>query len=87
MHHGALHCLTGGMHVFVIHFSPGSFKKRREETKIILNKLEEAAGINSNYFVMGDFNAHSPFDADLYKNNLLLDRLRKSNADKPKMEI
>lgn len=83
MHHGALHCVTGGMDVFVIHFSPGSFKKRREETKIILQKLTEAAKTNSNYVVMGDFNAHSPFDADLYKNNVLLDRLRKSNTDNP----
>lgn len=32
---------------------------------------------------MGDFNAHSPFDADLYKNGVLLNSLRKTNADKP----
>lgn len=83
MHHGALHCVAGGMDVFVIHFSPGSFKKRREEAQIILQKLEKVAGTNSNYLVMGDFNAHSPFDADLYKNNVLLNRLRKSNADNP----
>ncbi len=83
MHHGALHCKTGGIDVFVIHFSPGSYKKRREEAKIILQKLEKVSESNQRYLVMGDFNAHSPFDADLYKNNILLNRLRKSNADKP----
>ncbi len=83
MHHGTLHCKTGGIDVFVIHFSPGSYKKRREEAKIITQKLKEVSESNQQYLVMGDFNAHSPFDADLYKNNILLNRLRKSNADKP----
>lgn len=83
MHHGALHCRTAGIDVFVIHFSPGSYKKRREETKVILEKLEVVAKSNTKYLVMGDFNAHSPFDADLYKNEVLLNRYRKSNADKP----
>ena len=82
MHHGALHCKTGGIDVFVIHFSPSSYKKRREEAKIIIQKLEQIANSNSRYIVMGDFNAHSPFDADLYKNEILLNRYRKSNADK-----
>lgn len=83
MHHGALHCITGGIDVFVIHLSPSSYKKRRGEAKIILQKLEKVAENNSRYIVMGDFNSHSPFDADLYKNGVLLNRLRKSNADKP----
>jgi endonuclease/exonuclease/phosphatase family metal-dependent hydrolase len=83
MHHGALHCKTGGIEVFVIHFSPGSYKKRRAEAEIIIQKLEKVAKSNSNYLVMGDFNAHSPFDADLYKNEILLNRYRESNADKP----
>ncbi|MCK5730193.1 MAG: hypothetical protein KAH68_03910, partial [Draconibacterium sp.] len=77
------HCKTGGIDVFIIHFSPGSYKKRREEAKIILQKLEKVSESNQQYLVMGDFNAHSPFDADLYKNEILLNRLRKSNADKP----
>ncbi|MEN8118692.1 MAG: endonuclease/exonuclease/phosphatase family protein [Bacteroidota bacterium] len=83
MHHGALHCKTGGIDVFVVHFSPGSYKKRREEATIILDKLKKVAENNTKYLVMGDFNAHSPFDADLYKNEILLNRYRKSNADKP----
>ncbi len=83
MHHGALHCVTGGIDIFVIHLSPSSYKKRREEAKIIIRKLNKIAENNPRYIVMGDFNALSPFDADLYKNNILLNRLRKSNADKP----
>jgi len=83
MHHGALHCKTGGIDVFVVHFSPSSFKKRREEAKVILQKFKKVANSNSKYLVMGDFNAHSPFDADLYKNEILLNHYRESNADKP----
>ncbi|MCL6293848.1 endonuclease/exonuclease/phosphatase family protein [Jejuia spongiicola] len=82
MHHGALHCKTGGFDVFVVHFSPSSYKKRQKEAKIILKKMRIAAKSNPNYLVMGDFNAHSPMDADLYKNNILLDRLRLSNKNK-----
>jgi len=82
MHHGALHCRTKGIDVFVIHFSPGSYIKRREEAKIVLQKLEQVAESNSKYLIMGDFNALSPFDADLYKNGVLLNRYRKSNAGK-----
>lgn len=82
MHHGALHCKTGGFDVFVIHFSPSSHKKRQQEAKIILKKLKAVAKNNPNYIVMGDFNALSPMDADLYKNDVLLNRLKLSNKDK-----
>lgn len=83
MHHGALHCKTGGIDVFVVHFSPSSYKKRREEARIIIQKLEKVVENNSDYLILGDFNALSPFDADLYKSGILLNRYRKSNADKP----
>lgn len=82
MHHGALHCKTGGFDVFVIHFSPSSYKKRQQEVEIILKKLKEVDKNNPNYIVMGDFNALSPMDADLYKNNVLLNRLKLSNKNK-----
>lgn len=84
MHHGALHCKTGGIDVFVIHFSPSSYIKRREEALIILEKLEKVRKENDQYVVLGDFNAQSPIDADLYDpNGPLLTKLRKSNKDKP----
>ena len=44
--------------------------------------MEAVAQTNDSYLVMGDFNAHSPFDGDLYKNNIVRDRTRKSNKDK-----
>ena len=84
MHHGALHCKTNGIDVFVIHFSPGSYLKRREEVSIILEKLDDVRKSNDKFIVLGDFNAHSPIDADLYDpNGALLTRLRESNKDKP----
>lgn len=84
MHHGALHCKTKGIDVFVIHFSPSSYQKRREEVAIILDRLDEVRKNNGKYMVLGDFNAHSPIDADLYDpEGPLLKRLRASNKDKP----
>ena len=72
MHHGALHCKTSGIDFFVVHFSPFSHKKRHEESKIILDKLSQVSKIQDKYIVLGDFNAVSPFDADLYKNKSTL---------------
>ncbi len=43
MHHGALHCRTAGIDVFVIHLSPSSYKKRRGEANIILQKMNYPA--------------------------------------------
>jgi len=84
MHHGALHCKTNGIDVFVIHFSPSSYLKRREEVAIILEKLQVVRKDNDRYLVLGDFNAQSPMDADLYDpEGALLTRLRASNADNP----
>lgn len=83
MHHGALHCKTNGIDFLVVHLHPGSIKRRREEAKILSKKIEAIAKLNSKYIVLGDFNAHSPFDADLYKTDgQLMQRLRKSNKDK-----
>jgi len=84
MHHGALHCQTNGIDVFVVHFSPASYLKRREEATIILEKLTEVRNKNDRYVVLGDFNAHSPIDADLYDlDGTLLTRLRGFNNDNP----
>lgn len=82
MHHGALHCKTNGIDVFVVHFSPSSYLKRREEAGIIVTKMKVAARSNTKLLVVGDFNAHSPFDADLYRNNIVRDRTREMNPDK-----
>lgn len=84
MHHGALHCMTNGIDVIVIHFSPGSYMKRRKEVAIILEKLEKVRNENDRFMVLGDFNSQSPIDADLYDpDGAFLSRLRESNKDKP----
>lgn len=83
LHHGALHCQTAGINFLVVHLHPGSIKRRREEAEILIGKLEEIKDENSKYIVLGDFNAHSPFDADLYDpDGYFLNRLRKGNAGK-----
>ena len=84
MHHGALHCQTNGIDVFVIHFSPSSYLKRREEASIILDRLEKVRENNGKYMVLGDFNACSPIDADLYDpDGPLLTRMHESNKGNP----
>ena len=80
--HGALHCETMGIDFLVVHLNPASALKRRMEAKILLKKLEAIKSENENYVVLGDFNAHSPFDAHLYcENGSLLMKYRKNNAD------
>ncbi|MDR9365055.1 MAG: sialate O-acetylesterase [Balneolaceae bacterium] len=83
MHHGALHLKTAGIDLLVVHLHPGSIKRRREEADILLNKLEEIEMENPLYMVLGDFNAHSPFDAHLYDpDGYLLNRRRSNNVGK-----
>jgi len=82
MHHGALHCVIQGMDVFVIHFHPGSISFRRDEVNIMLEKIAAVREHNIYYMVLGDFNSHSPFDADLYDpDGELLTRLRERHPD------
>ncbi|MFC2125159.1 endonuclease/exonuclease/phosphatase family protein [Bacteroidota bacterium] len=66
MWHGALHCVTNGIDVFVIHLSPASYRFRQKETEILLEKLKIVAENQDNYVVLGDFNSLSPIDADMY---------------------
>jgi len=69
MHHGALHCEISGIDFMVVHFSPFSYKKRHEESRIIISKLKEIRKQDNEVIVLGDFNAVSPFDAQFYKGN------------------
>jgi exodeoxyribonuclease-3 len=82
MHHGALHCGIANIDFLIIHFSPFSHVKRHEESKIILEKLTKLSLDQKRYIVLGDFNAVSPHDADLYKNNeTLLPSLKASELE------
>ena len=61
--HGMLHCKTWGIDVFVVHLSPADRDFRYKEAGIISEKIKAVK--NENYVVLGDFNAHSPFDGDV----------------------
>ncbi|MBD0831624.1 sialate O-acetylesterase [Aestuariibaculum sediminum] len=83
MHHGALHCSILDIDFIVVHLHPGSINKRREESKVLLDKIERIKSNNEKYIVLGDFNAHSPFDAIFYEpEGDLLNRLKQNNINK-----
>ncbi|MEN8203225.1 MAG: endonuclease/exonuclease/phosphatase family protein [Bacteroidota bacterium] len=83
MHHGALHCRTAGIDFLVVHLHPGSIKKRRKEMQILLKKIAEIRKSGDRFVVLGDFNAHSPFDAHLYDpEGPLLTRMREKGQNK-----
>jgi len=60
--HGMLHAETWGIDFFVVHLSPADRDFRYKETMIISEKIKSIK--NDNYMVLGDFNAHSPYDGD-----------------------
>ena len=62
--HGMLHCKTWNIDFYVVHLSPSDWQFRREEAQIISEKIRSGAVENDKYIVLGDFNAHSPFDGD-----------------------
>lgn len=60
--HGMLHAATWNIDFFVVHLSPADRDYRFKEAELILAKIEKIS--NENYIVLGDFNAHSPFDGE-----------------------
>jgi exodeoxyribonuclease-3 len=68
MWHAYLYANINGIHVFVIHFSPFSYKKRQSEVKEVLAR---AALIpkTEKIVIMGDFNSLSPSDSIYYSIN------------------
>ncbi|MEL6256401.1 MAG: endonuclease/exonuclease/phosphatase family protein [Bacteroidota bacterium] len=79
--HGMLHCTTYGIDFFVLHLSPADSDFRFNEANIIAKKVK--AIDSDNYIILGDFNAHSPFDHELMKQNqALLEKYSKNNSDK-----
>lgn len=66
MHHGALHCRTEGFDVIVVHLSPHSADKRREEAYILLDKVRQINEKKADVIVLGDFNCLSPEDKEFY---------------------
>ena len=67
MWHGLLHCEIEGIDFFVTHLSPSDFKTRQKETRKIVKLVQNSE--NKETIILGDFNAHSPFDGDYLKAN------------------
>ncbi len=71
MWHGMLHAKTRGVDFLVVHLSPQDWKFRGREAKMVRDYLQRAVieTGQEKYMVLGDFNAHSPFDAAFDANN------------------
>ncbi|MEI7829551.1 MAG: endonuclease/exonuclease/phosphatase family protein [Prolixibacteraceae bacterium] len=65
MHHGYIYAHTANLHLFVIHFSPHQWTKRKAEVQQI---LAHAALLpqNERILITGDFNSYSPSDSAIY---------------------
>jgi exodeoxyribonuclease-3 len=72
MHHGALHCEVSGIQVFVIHLSPFSWEKRSSEADTLLSRINKLIAEGKDVIVCGDFNALSPIDYSMYRDNMEL---------------
>ncbi|MEN8124189.1 MAG: endonuclease/exonuclease/phosphatase family protein [Bacteroidota bacterium] len=79
--HGMLHCETYGIDFFVVHLSPADCEIRLKEAKIITEKVKQCK--SDKFIILGDFNAHSPFDGEALKHNQsLLKKYSNSNSNK-----
>jgi exodeoxyribonuclease III len=71
MWHGMLHAQTQGIDFLVVHLSPQDWQFRRREAELLSAYIENVliqTG-QEKYMVLGDFNAHSPFDINFDKSN------------------
>lgn len=79
--HGMLHCETYGIDFFVVHLSPADANFRLKEAAIIAQKIKAIK--SDKYIILGDFNAHSPFDETVLKNNrILLEKYANNTSEK-----
>jgi len=77
--HGMLYCETAGIDFFVVHLSPADSDFRLRESNIITEKVKNCK--SDKYIILGDFNAHAPFDEEVLKHNRSL--LKKYSNKKP----
>lgn len=75
MWHSYAYAKVEGVHIFVIHFSPFSYKKRLEEVNHIIAQAGELPA-DEPILIMGDFNSLSPQDKSHYDENLLVSMRR-----------
>ena len=85
MWHGMLHVQTNDIDFFVVHLSPADWATRHREAQIITQQINSLE--SNRYLVLGDFNAHSPMDADLDRSRkALLARYQRGDANNDKYE-
>jgi exonuclease III len=65
--HGLLHCKTYGIDFFIVHLSPADYDFRFKEADIITQKVKDSK--SDKFIILGDYNAHSPFDEAMLKDN------------------
>jgi endonuclease/exonuclease/phosphatase family metal-dependent hydrolase len=81
--HGMIHVETFGIDFIVLHLSPHDWEFRRREAEIIVEYAEKSILKHSDkqLIMMGDFNAHSPYDANFdAMNPFSLKRLKQSDS-------
>lgn len=85
--HGMLHVETAGIDFLVVHLSPSDRSYRMREAGILRDYLESAVKpFTKDYVVLGDFNAHSPFDAAFDREHGVLERVRTADAKNAKYQ-
>ncbi|MVZ66495.1 hypothetical protein GQF61_11550 [Sphingobacterium sp. DK4209] len=70
MWHSYIYAKVEGLHIFVIHFSPFSYKKRLEEVENIIAQTKEL-NPKEPILIMGDFNSLSQSDSKNYDDKVL----------------
>src|SRR5690606_1391121 len=70
MWHSYIYAKIEGIHIFVIHFSPFSYKKRQEEVENIIAQTKEL-NPKEPILIMGDFNSLSESDSKNYDEAVL----------------
>src|SRR5690606_14291025 len=70
MWHSYIYAKIEGLHIFVVHFSPFSYKKRQEEVANIIAQTKELPA-EEPILIMGDFNSLSPEDKAHYGDQVL----------------
>lgn len=68
--HGLLHCRAYGMDFLATHLNPSDWRTRKREADNIVAYIKEKN--LEKCLVMGDLNAHSPFDAEQMETRLQL---------------
>ncbi|EPR69383.1 hypothetical protein ADICYQ_1628 [Cyclobacterium qasimii M12-11B] len=69
--HGMLHAETYGIDFIVVHLSPHDWEFRRREAEMICDYTVNGIFNNPDkqLMILGDFNSHSPFDAEFDNEN------------------